>query len=140
VWNGRSWCPLPPWMLGPLSRAREQTFQHAERLDVRSGSGTAPANSSCLSVCLNEEFHLMMKSRLTIAALVIAGLAGSPFAASAKMYKHSKHQTSTKSSTTTGANMKSSTGAKNPSASGNMSGGGNANPGTTNNNSAPSGK
>jgi hypothetical protein len=129
-------------MLGPLSRAREQIFQHAERLDVRSGSGTAPASNSCLSVCLNEEFHLMMKSRLTIAALVIAGLAGSPFAASAKMYKHSKHQTSTstKSSTTTGANMKSSTGAKNPSASGNMSGGGNANPGTTNNNSAPSGK
>ena len=82
-----------------------------------------------------------MKSRLTIATVVIAGLAASPFAASAKMHK-SKHPTSSSmnSSTTTGANMKSSTGAKNPSASGNMSGGGNANPGTTNNNAAPSGK
>ena len=52
----------------------------------------------------------MMKSSLTITALVIAGLAGSPFVASAKTSKQTKHHTST-SSTTTGANMKSSTGA-----------------------------
>ena len=50
----------------------------------------------------------MTKTRLAIAALVIAGLAGSPFAA-AKTYKHGKHHTST-STTTTGANMKSSGG------------------------------
>lgn len=61
----------------------------------------------------------MLKTRLTIAALVIAGLAGSPFAASAKMYKHNKHptSTSTSSSATTGANMKSSTGATSPGSS-----------------------
>lgn len=73
----------------------------------------------------------MVKSRLTIAALVIAGLAGSPFAASAKMYKHSRPQasTTTHSSTTTGANMKSSTGATTP--SGTNSSKGNASPSTT---------
>jgi len=74
----------------------------------------------------------MMKSRLTIAALVIAGLAGSPFAASAKMYKHTKHHSSTmNSTTTTGANMKSPT---SPSMRGNTSSEGNVGPGTTNNN------
>ena len=46
----------------------------------------------------------MMKTRLTISALVIAGLAGSPFAASAMTYKrHAHHAT-----TTTGANVKPS--------------------------------
>ncbi len=81
----------------------------------------------------------MMNSKLTIAALVIAGLAGSPFAASAKMYKPSKHQTSSsmRSSTTTGANMKPSTGTSNPGIRGNTSSQGNVGPGTTNNN--PSG-
>jgi hypothetical protein len=76
----------------------------------------------------------MMKGKLTITALVIAGLAGSPFAASAKMYKHTKHHaaTSTSSSTTTGANMKSSTGTNaNP---------GSASPGTTNTSPTTSGK
>ncbi|HLG83698.1 MAG TPA: hypothetical protein VKY22_22030 [Bradyrhizobium sp.] len=79
---------------------------------------------------------MMMNSRLTVAALVIAGLAGSPFAASAKMYKHSKHQASTSmhSSATTGANMKPSTGAASPSVRGNTSSEGNVGPGTTNNN------
>ena len=66
----------------------------------------------------------MMNCSLTITALVIAGLAGSPFVASAKTYKQqtTKHHTSssTGSSTTTGANMKSSTGA-NASTHGNMS-------------------
>jgi hypothetical protein len=60
----------------------------------------------------------MINTRLTLVALLTAGLAASPFAASAKMYKHTKHQTSTnssttagaKSSTTTGANMKPSAG------------------------------
>jgi hypothetical protein len=82
----------------------------------------------------------MMKSRLTIAALVIAGLAGSPFAASAKMYKHTKHHTSTStnSSTTTGANMKSSTGGANASMRGNTTSPGYTSPGTTN--PAPAGK
>jgi hypothetical protein len=52
-----------------------------------------------------------MKGKLAIAALVIAGLAGSPFAAAAKSHK-SKHTSSSSSSmyngsTTTGANMKS---------------------------------
>lgn len=75
----------------------------------------------------------MMKSRLTIATLVIAGLAASPFAASAKMHK-SKHPTSSSmnSSTTTGANMKSS--------GGNTSNPGNASSGMTNKNPAPAGK
>ena len=47
----------------------------------------------------------MMKSKLAIGVLVIAGLIGSPFAASATSHKHSKH-----SSMTTGANMKSDKG------------------------------
>ena len=82
-----------------------------------------------------------MNSKLTIAALVIAGLAGSPFAASANMHKHSKHHMSTSmgkstgaSSTTTGANMRSSTGTAAPSVRGNTSSEGNVGPGTTNNN------
>jgi hypothetical protein len=86
---------------------------------------------------------MMMKSRLTIAALVIAGLAGSPFAASAKMHKQTKHpsSSSTSSSTTTGANMKSSTGTTSPSMRGNASSEGNVGPGTTNNNApAPGGR
>lgn len=49
----------------------------------------------------------MMKTRLAISALVIAGLAGMPFGASAMTTKHPKrhphHMT-----TTTGANMKPS--------------------------------
>jgi hypothetical protein len=76
----------------------------------------------------------MMKSSLTITALVIAGLAGSPFVASAKTYKQTRHHTSTSagSSTTTGANMKSSTGA-NASMHGNMSNQGSTSTGATKN-------
>ena len=37
----------------------------------------------------------MMKTRLAIAALVTVGLAGAPFAAEAKKYKHIRHQIST---------------------------------------------
>lgn len=46
-----------------------------------------------------------MKGKLAVAALVIAGLAASPFAATAKSHKHRKH-TMSSSSMTTGANMK----------------------------------
>ena len=84
----------------------------------------------------------MMKSRLTIATLMIACLAASPFAASAKTHK-TKHPTSSSmhSSTTTGANMKSSSGATSPSMRGNTSSEGNVGPGTTNNNGpAPGGR
>jgi hypothetical protein len=45
----------------------------------------------------------MMKTKLAIAILVTAGLAGSTFTAEAKSHKHSKHH----SSMTSGANMKS---------------------------------
>jgi hypothetical protein len=37
----------------------------------------------------------MMKTRLAIAALVTVGLAGAPFAAEAKKYKHIRHHIST---------------------------------------------
>lgn len=85
----------------------------------------------------------MRKTTLTIATIMIAGLAAAPFAAGAKSYKHTKHHTmssmnkssmnkpaNTGASTTTGANMKSST---TPSARGNTSSEGNVGPGTTNN-------
>ena len=80
----------------------------------------------------------MMKSRVTIATLVIAGLAAGPFAASAKMMHKTKHHTSTSmsSSTTTGANMKPST-SKSGMMRGNTSSEGNVGPGTTNNNTTP---
>ena len=42
----------------------------------------------------------MMKTRLAIAALVTVGLAGGPFAAEAKTYKHSRHYNSTAQSGT----------------------------------------
>ncbi len=74
----------------------------------------------------------MMKTRLAIATLVIAGLAGSPFAVAAKTYKHTKHQTSssttTGSKTTTGSNMKPSGGTSGM--SGSTSSQGKAAPGT----------
>ncbi|MGH6714936.1 MAG: hypothetical protein ACREDC_01980 [Bradyrhizobium sp.] len=48
----------------------------------------------------------MMKARLAVAAIAIAGMAGSPLAAQAAMHKTYKH---TKThSMTTGANMKPS--------------------------------
>jgi len=79
----------------------------------------------------------MRKTTLTIATIVIAGLASAPFAAGAKTHKHSRHHMSTMdksattgSSTTTGANMKSST---SPSMRGDTSSDGNVGPGTTNN-------
>ena len=75
----------------------------------------------------------MMKTRLAIAALVAAGLVGSPLALQAKSYKHTKHHQS--SSMTTGANMKSSHGTTGMSRStkSNTSGRGNAGAGTTKN-------
>lgn len=89
----------------------------------------------------------MTKTRLTLATLLIAGLAGAPFAVGAKT-KHTRHHMSTMgqsttmgSSTTTGANMRSSTGAASPSVRGNTSSEGNVGPGTTNNNGpAPGGR
>jgi hypothetical protein len=80
----------------------------------------------------------MMKIKLAIGALVVAGLVGSTFSAEAKTYKRTKHH----SSMTTGANMKSSTmkstrgsTAANPSSSGNVG------PGTSNNQGpAPGGR
>lgn len=49
----------------------------------------------------------MIKSRLALTALVIAGLAGSGFAAEAKSHKkHHSSSTMSHESTTTGANMK----------------------------------
>ena len=73
----------------------------------------------------------MTKIRIAIAALVAAGLAGSPVAY-AKTYKHNKHPTtSSEMKSTTGTNMKSpsmkSTGGSSQ---------GNVGPGT-NNNSGP---
>jgi hypothetical protein len=44
----------------------------------------------------------MMMTRLAIAALVSAGLAGAPFAAEAKKYKHLRHDVSTMQSGTYG--------------------------------------
>jgi hypothetical protein len=71
----------------------------------------------------------MMKTRLAIAALVAAGLAGSTFAVEAKTHKTTTHKSmSNHSSTTTGANMKSNKSgtAANPSSQGNVG------PGTNN--------
>lgn len=70
----------------------------------------------------------MMKTRVLIGALAVAGLVGSTFAADAASPKHSKHH----SSATTGANMKSDKSA-------NPSGQGNVGPGTNNNNGPASG-
>jgi hypothetical protein len=61
----------------------------------------------------------MMKTKLAVAALVIAGLAGAPFAAAAKTHKTMRHHSATTTTgantktgaTTTGANTKTTTGA-----------------------------
>jgi len=76
----------------------------------------------------------MMKSRMAIAVLIIAGLASPTIGASAKTHKHSGKQQSTmkkeepnaKPGVTTGANMKS----KSP-ATANPSSGDNGSTGTT---------
>ena len=51
----------------------------------------------------------MMKTRLAIAALVSVGLAGAPFAAEAKKYKHLRHYVSTMQSGTYGTSGMSTT-------------------------------
>jgi hypothetical protein len=81
----------------------------------RRADGTdAPAEGSYVCIISPKEFIIMMKSKLALGALVIAGLVGSPFAADAKSHKHSKH-----SSTTTGNHMKSDKGTTaNPSGQG----------------------
>jgi hypothetical protein len=68
----------------------------------------------------------MMKARLLIGALAIAGLVASPLVADAKSKKDSKQH----SSTTSGANMKSTKSTK--SATENPSSQGNVGPGTNN--------
>lgn len=71
----------------------------------------------------------MMKTRLAIAALVAAELAGSTFAVEAKTHKTTTHKSMSSHSSTTGANMKSNTKsgtAANPSSQGNVG------PGTNN--------
>ena len=50
-----------------------------------------------------------MKTRLAIAALVTVGLAGAPFAAEAKKYKHIGHHISTMQSGTYGTSGMSTT-------------------------------
>jgi hypothetical protein len=71
----------------------------------------------------------MMKVKLAIGALVVAGLVGSTFTAEAKSTKRMKHHSMTTgdSMKTTGANMKSSKG----SANANPSSQGNVGPGTS---------
>jgi hypothetical protein len=69
----------------------------------------------------------MMKTRVAIAILVAAGLAGSTFAAEAKSQKHSKHH----SSMTTGANTKSDK------SGGSMAPSGQGSSGTADKNSSP---
>ncbi|SHG34032.1 hypothetical protein SAMN05443248_1206 [Bradyrhizobium erythrophlei] len=51
----------------------------------------------------------MMTTRLVIAALVTVGLAGAPFAAQAKKYKHIRHHVSTMQSGTYGTSGISTT-------------------------------
>jgi hypothetical protein len=77
----------------------------------------------------------MIRSRLVVTALVIAGLAGSTLAAEARSHKK-HHSTSSMSSepTTTGANMKPRTPAR---AGQGATGQGDVGPGTTNNNLPP---
>jgi len=76
----------------------------------------------------------MNKSRLAVAALVIAGLAGSTFTADAKSHKTKHSSSMTNSSTTTGANMKSQGSAR---SSQGATGQGEVGPGTSNNNLPP---
>jgi hypothetical protein len=73
----------------------------------------------------------MMKTKLAICAVAVAGLLAAPLAAEAKSQKHYKHPSTTTgaSTTTTGANMKTnrSSGSAAPSSQGNIG------PGTNNN-------
>jgi hypothetical protein len=93
---------------------------------------------------MKKERHLMMKIRLAVAALIIAGLACPTIGTSATSYKHSSKHSSTmskhssmarapnaKSGVTTGANTKPS--AANPSSEGNV-GPGTNHAGSTNKN------
>ena len=52
----------------------------------------------------------MMMTRLAIAALVSVGLAGAPFAAEAKKYKHLRHYVSTMQSGTYGTGVSTTRG------------------------------
>jgi len=77
--------------------------------------------TTVFSVHTSSGVFMMMKTKIAIAILVAAGLAGSTFTAEAKSQKHSKHH----SSMTTGANMKStkSGGTMAPSSQGNAGSG-----------------
>jgi hypothetical protein len=91
-------------------------------------AGTLPLIESFTSHHLTKG-ALMVKTKLLIGALAIAGLIGSPLAADAKSKKHVKHH----SSMTTGANMKSGTSMKSTrSPAANPSSQGNVGPGTSN--------
>lgn len=77
----------------------------------------------------------MIKSRLALTALVIAGLAGSGFAAEAKSHKkHHSSSTMSREPTTTGANMKPQGSTR---AGQSTMGQGEASPGASRNNMAP---
>jgi hypothetical protein len=80
----------------------------------------------------------MKTTRIVIAALIAAGLASSPFAATAKSHKQSKSH----STMTTGSSMKPShSGTMGNTPAANPSGQGNVGPGTNNNmGPAPGGK
>jgi hypothetical protein len=78
----------------------------------------------------------MIKSRLALTALVIAGLAGSAFVAEAKSDRSKHHSSSSmsKEPTTTGSNMKSHGSSR---ANQGTTGQGEVGPGTNNNNLPP---
>jgi hypothetical protein len=89
-------------------------------------TGTLPRIESFTPHHLPRELILMMKTRLLIGALAIAGLVASPLVADAKSKKESKQH----SSATSGANMNSTNSTKSPAA--NPSSQGNVGPGTNN--------
>jgi len=76
----------------------------------------------------------MTKRRLAVAALVIAGLAGSTFTADAKSHNNKHASTMSNPSATTGANMKSQGSARSGQGA---TGQGEVGPGTLNNNLPP---
>jgi hypothetical protein len=99
------------WLFFAHGTPRKENSMERQPFPIFPGSSAAagthvPAECSYLSIISPKEFIIMMKSKLAVGALVVAGLVGSPLAADAKSHKHSKH-----SSMTTGAHMKSDKGA-----------------------------
>jgi hypothetical protein len=118
--------------LGEINRTEPSFHDAASALELFRRPKVSPPITRIVQP---KELFLMMKTKLLIGVLAVAGLVASPLAAEAKSYKHSKHH----SSTTTGANMKSDRGnsANNPAS--NPSSQGNVGPGTNNNNGPASG-